>query len=304
MSGTNGTWVDKLRAETEKTGSIVCFGIDPTETTTPNVLVREFYFQILNEMKRTGTRVAVVKPNIAFFEGMNGTQDPLCGLGHLRAIRDDYQGAGIPLILDAKRGDIGNTATAYARSVFELWRADATTVAPYMGSDSIKPFTAYCAPEKGGKGVYVLCRTSNPSANELQGLPIGDEVTGLNDLLFHSVASHIANTWYVPGIGAVVGATAPSELEEIATIFQETGKEIPLLIPGVGAQGGSAAQVANVLRSVGYDLRICRINSSSGIAEAWKKERNAAGEIGNPDDYTGAAVRAIQQLNTEIGPIR
>ena len=202
-----------------------------------------------------------------------------------------------PPALDAKRGDIGKTATAYARSVFELWRADATTVAPYMGSDSIAPFTAYCAPENGGKGVYVLCRTSNTSANEVQDLPVKDPMPNVSDPLFLAVAEYISVKWYAPGIGAVVGATELSELERIARFFKKADdREIPLLIPGVGAQGGSAKEVADVLRGVGYDLRICRINSSSGIAEAWKKEEK-------PDDYAGAAVRAIQKLNEEIGPL-
>lgn len=292
------TWVDKLRAEAERTGSIVCMGIDPElkpakKTMPDNVAVREFYFQILNEIKRTGTRVAAVKPNIGFFEGLD-EHDPLRGLGFLRAIRDDYHNAGIPLILDAKRGDIGKIAERYAHSVFNLWHADATTVAPYMGSDSITPFTVYCAPEKGGKGVYVLCRTSNESAGEVQDFGDG------HDSLFARVARLIAGNWFVSGIGAVIGATYPAELEDIAGVFKESGKDIPLLIPGVGRQGGSAAEVADVLRHVGYDLRICRINSSSGIAEAWKKE---TGGEGQPIDYAGAAVRAIEQLNKEIGPI-
>ncbi len=293
------TWVDKLRAEAERTSSIVCFGIDPVmdpkkKTMPDTVAVREFYFRILQEIRQTGTRLAAVKPNIGFFEGLD-EHDPLCGLGYLRAIRDDYHNAGIPLILDAKRGDIGKTAERYAHSVFNLWHADATTVAPYMGSDSITPFTVYCAPEKGGKGVYVLCMTSNESAGEVQDFGDG------HDSLFARVARLIAGNWFVSGIGAVVAATYPAELEEIAGVFKKSGKDIPLLIPGVGRQGGSAAEIADVLRHVGYDLRICRINSSSGIAEAWKKEEQKEGQ---PVDYAGAAVRAIQKLNEEIGLIQ
>lgn len=298
----SGTWVDKLRAEAKQTGSIVCMGIDPEtepwkETMPDGVAVREFYFQILNEMNRQGVRVGAVKPNIGFFEGMD-QHDPLRGLGSLRAIRDDYRREGLLFILDAKRGDIGKTAARYAHALFNLWKADATTVAPYMGADSIAPFTAYCDPERGGKGVYVLCRTSNPSAGEVQDRHL---LSGTSHLYLH-VAMLISSRegWYVPGVGAVVGATAPSELEDIAGYFKQSGVEVPLLIPGVGGQGGSAAEVADILHRVGYDLRICRINSSSGIAEAWKKE---AREEGQPVDYAGAAVRAIQQLNKEIGPI-
>ncbi len=301
-------WVEKLKAEAEKTNSIVCFGIDPTETTTPTVSVREFYFQILNEIRRTGIQPAAFKPNLGFFEGMSETHDWLHGLGILRAICDYYQDAGIPLILDAKRGDIGKTAERYAYGDFELKRADALTVNPYLGSDSIRPFAAYCAPEKGGKGVYILCRTSNPSANELQGLPVRDEETGLPASLYHSVANFIRSDWHVPGVGAVVGATSIHDLEIIAQELKQFGKEIPLLIPGVGAQGGSAAEVADVLRRVGYDLRICRINSSSGIAEAWRKEHADIDFIDpiflGSIDYAGAAVREIKKLNTEIGPIQ
>lgn len=289
-------WVDKLRAEAEKAGSIVCFGIDPEtepgkETIPQGVGIRTFYFQILNEMKRQGVRVGAVKPNIAFFEGL-GEHDPLHGLEDLCAIRDDCQRDRLLMILDGKRGDIGKTAARYAHAAFNLWLADATTVSPYMGSDSIKPFTAYCAPEKGGKGVYVLCRTSNPSAGEVQ-----DFISHDHTMVYEGVAELIATDWFKLGIGAVVGATHMRELGDIAREFKESGKDIPLLIPGVGAQGGSAAEVADVLRRVGYDLRICRINSSSGIAEAWKKE-------GRSEDYAGAAVRAIEQLNKEIGPIQ
>ena len=204
---------------------------------------------------------------------------------------------GIPVLLDAKRGDIGKTSKAYAKALFDFWKADAITIAPYMGSDSVGPFTEYCGDgteEIHEKGVYVLCRTSNKGAIDLQNLKVNDS-EGNETAIYMKTAEKIVLDWYNDGIGAVVGATYPAELEQISKYFVDSGKEIPLLIPGVGAQGGSAKDVVEVLKKTGNDLRLHRINSSSGINFAYLK----SGE----EDYVGAAVNALKQLIEEIGPL-
>ena len=185
------------------------------------------------------------------------------------------------MILDAKRGDIGKTSTAYAKAVFDFWQVDALTVAPYMGSDSVQPFIEYC---EQGKGLYVLARTSNKGAADFQNLKLDNEPLHIH------VARKIIE-WAKPGTGAVVGATYPEELQQIATMFVDAQKDIPLLIPGVGGQGGSPAEVMKALKNAGYDFSLCRINSSSGINYAYEKQ--------DTDDYAGAAVKALQQLHKE-----
>jgi orotidine-5'-phosphate decarboxylase len=146
----------------------------------------------------------------------------------VRLIPDD-----IPIILDAKLGDIGNTAEAYARGVYEQFKADAVTIAPYMGIDSVKPFLSY-----PGKGAFVLARTSNANAGEFQNLSVtGDD--GIAAPLYERVARS-ARRWHAEGPGAcglVVGATAPEEMAAL----RELAPELPFLIPGVGAQGGDLA---------------------------------------------------------------
>ena len=157
------------------------------------------------------------------------------------------------------------------------------TVAPYMGKDSVGPFIERCAQ---GKGVYVLVRTSNAGARDLQDLSV-DGVP-----VYMKTAEKLVE-WHAPGVGAVVGATYPAELEKISEFFVRSGKEVPLLIPGVGAQGGSAADVVAVLKKTKNPLWMHRINSSSGITYAYEKEKSK--------DYVGAAVRAMKELVKESG---
>jgi orotidine-5'-phosphate decarboxylase len=280
-------YVELLRKRADEVGNIACVGLDPVIERIPvsagsiEGRITAFYQSILDEMVRQGVMPAIVKPNAAFYE-----QYGLSGLRALKNIIDAYKEAGIPVILDGKRGDIGDTSTAYAKGWFGEWGADAMTVAPYMGSDSVQPFIEHC---KDGKGVYVLVRTSNKGAKDFQGLVVDGRP------LYRHVAEKLVS-WRHPGLGAVVGATSCSELEELSSYFVSSGKEIPLLIPGVGKQGGSATEVMDILRRTGNDPRIHRINSSSAINFACEKEGTA--------DYAGAAVRALKKLIDEIGPIR
>jgi orotidine-5'-phosphate decarboxylase len=272
-----------LKQKAEETNSIVCMGLDPVLKKIPlegdpGEVITKFYLDILEAIKSEGVMPATAKPNIAFY-----AQYGFEGLKALKRIMEEYKKAGIQIILDAKRGDIGKTSAAYAKELFNFWQADAITVAPYMGSDSVEPFFEYCT---NGRGVYMLVRTSNKGAVDMQDLEVD------NIPIYMKVAKKLVE-WHRPGVCAVVGATYPAELEKISKFFVESGKEVPLLIPGVGAQGGSALDVVAALKKTGNDIRIHRINSSSGINYAYEEK--------GTDDYAGAAVKAIKELNREIG---
>ena len=279
------SYLDDLRVRAKKAKSIVCMGMDPViekiqiKGDTCQV-IEEFYLDILKEMNKRDSYPAIIKPNIAYFE-----QYGFAGFNALKTIISQYKSSGIPTLLDAKRGDIGKTSTAYAKSVFEFWDSDAVTIAPYMGSDSVEPFIEWCDQEKG---VYILCRTSNKGSVDLQDL----KVDGVP--VYMKLAENIIR-WHKPGVGAVVGATYLEELEEISRFFVESKKEIPLLIPGVGSQGGSAKEVVEVLRKTKNNILIHRINSSSGINYAYIEN--------DTSDYAKAAVDALENLNKEIGTL-
>ncbi|MCP3682707.1 MAG: orotidine-5'-phosphate decarboxylase [bacterium] len=276
------SFIDDLQDKSKQSKSIVCMGMDPNLEKIPvkgsveNRIV-EFYTQILKAVVREDAVPGIVKPNYSFY-----AQYGFPGLKALKKIIDAYKEQGILVILDAKRADIGKTSEASARETFDFWGADATTVAPYMGSDSVEPFVKYC--EKG-KGVYVLVRTSNVGASDLQ------ELTSGGEKIYMKTAKKLVE-WYKPGVGAVVGATAPKELQEISKFFKESGKEVPFLIPGVGAQGGTASEVVDAIKQSGNRLEIHRINSSSSINYAYQKTGTR--------DYAQAAADAIKELNKEI----
>ena len=271
------SYIERLRETAENSGNILCFGIDPVLEQiplkgNPDDVISKFFLDILSAMKNESINIPSIKPNIAFFE-----QYGFDGLKALKTIINEYKRTGIDVILDAKRGDIGKTASAYASSVFSFWNADAVTVHPYLGIDSISPFL-----EHNGKGVYALCRTSNKSAGEMQNLVVGSEP------LYKKTAELILK-WHKPGLGAVVGATYLKELEHLSDFFAKSGKEVPLLIPGVGAQGGSAEDVMDVLKKTDTPLWLHRVNSSSGISYAYEKA--------DSDDYAGCAVKEMKKLS-------
>ena len=273
-----------LEKTAERNGSIVCFGIDPVIEKMPlqqkdaEKKIANFYSEILTAVAEN---IAAVKPNYAFF-----AQYGFQGLRALETVIAAAKKKKLPVILDAKRGDIGKSSEAYSKEVFEAWKADAVTVSPYMGSDSVAPFINYCGK---GKGVYVLVRTSNPGANDLQQLR-----TETGRKLFMETAANVIK-WHKPGVGAVVGAANIAELEKITKFFAATRKRVQLLIPGVGAQGGSAKDVAATLKKINSDIRIHRINSSSGISYAYERYGSS--------DYVAAAEKAVEGLNAEIGKI-
>ncbi len=282
-----GNYLELLAESAKERQSIACFGLDPDLSQMPHsTLGREerivnFFSEIIDASLLQSPSISALKPNYAYF-----AQYGFDGLRALKSLIDKYKGK-LPIILDAKRGDIGKSSEAYAKEAFDFWNADAVTISPYMGSDSVLPFLERC---KAGKGAYILCRTSNAGAEDFQSQLSEDKKP-----LYLEVAAKMAK-WHTKGMGAVVGATALEELEAVMWLFYDSKKQLPLLIPGVGAQGATAAETAKTLRSVWQEiLPLHRINSSSAIAYAYKKK--------GTDDYVGAALAEIAKMNKEIGGI-
>jgi len=214
-------FIDKLLNASRKNKSWLCIGLDPDPELMPEVDVLQFNKAII---EATSDLVCAYKPNLAFYEAL-GTK----GLTVLQETIKHVSG-DIPVIGDAKRGDIGNTAKAYAKALFSVLGFDAATINPYLGFDSIEPFTDY-----RDKGVFILCRTSNKGATDFQGLRT-------NGLPLYEAVARKAQEWNIHGnIGLVVGATYPEELKRIRSICPD----MPLLIPGVGAQGGDLASAVD-----------------------------------------------------------
>ena len=275
-------YIELMKKTAEKFQSIVCMGLDPVldnipEEGNPGDQIRRFYENIYNKQVQENVFPGAVKPNFAFY-----AQYGIEGLEALSTVINLYKEAGVPVILDVKRGDIGTTAKAYAKESFDFFKADAVTLSPYLGYDSIAPFVE----NYPGKGYYVLTKTSNKSSGEIQ------DIQYEGAPLYTYMAKKLID-WYQPGIGSVVGATYPEQLKEISAIYIASGKEVPLLIPGIGTQGGSLEGVANALKDF-PDYTIHRINSSSAINFAWKKEKYAS------MDYAAAAAAALKELNEEI----
>lgn len=215
----------KLREARHQNNSMLCIGLDPDpRLMPPNIDIFEFNRAIIDA---TADLVCAYKPNFAFYESM--AEEGLDAL-HRTIL---YIPDNIPVIGDAKRSDIGNTARAYARAIFLNLSCDATTVNPYLGSDSVAAFTDY-----SDRGVFILCLTSNTGASDFQLLECNTEETGLQPL--YKVVARMASQWNRHGnIGLVVGATYTDELKSI----RYSHPDMPILIPGIGAQGGNLAMV-------------------------------------------------------------
>lgn len=223
------TFLDMLRDAATRNQSMLCVGLDPEPTRFPVGMqgdVRRIYDFCAAIVDATADLVCAFKPQIAYFAA-HGAEDQLERLmQHLRA-----NAPHVPVILDAKRGDIGSTAEQYAREAFERYGADAVTLSPFMGFDSVEPYLRY-----PGKGAFLLCRTSNPGGDDFQNQRLAS-VDG-QPLLYEHIARLAQGPWNKNGqLGLVVGATYPAEIERVRAI----APQVPLLIPGVGAQGGDAA---------------------------------------------------------------
>ncbi len=262
-------FIEKLAQAAHKNNSLLCVGLDPDpKLMPPGLSIAEFNREII---AATRDLVCAYKPNLAFYEAQ--------GIAGLEALQQtvSYIPQDIPVIGDGKRGDIGNTAKAYARALFEHFNFDAVTVNPYLGSDSVEPFLQY-----QDRGVFILCRTSNAGAMDFQSLRC--EPGGIP--LFEMVARK-ASQWNTHGnIGLVVGATYPEELKQL----RQSYPDMPLLIPGVGAQGGDLALVVRYGADIKREKTI--INSSRQILYA-----------SSDKDFAPAARRAAQELRDQINQL-
>ena len=222
------TFTEKLRAAQTQNHSLLCVGLDPDPARFPHEMrgdanrIFDFCARIVDA---TADLVIAYKPQIAYFAAHRAEDQLERLLAHIRDVAP-----GVPVILDAKRGDIGATAEQYAREVFERYQADAVTLSPFMGFDSIEPYLKY-----PGKGAFLLCRTSNPGGDDLQNQVLRDEAG--QPRLYELIAKLASGPWNTNGqLGLVVGATYPQEIERVRAL----APKLPLLIPGIGAQGGDA----------------------------------------------------------------
>lgn len=257
---------EKLESLAQENKTILCFGIDPDLQKTPGAAApREkiiSYYSEITDALLAEHAISAIKPNYAYF-----AQYGLEGLQALKELVDRYRGRTF-IILDGKRGDIGKSSEAYAREMYDLWQADGCTVSPYMGQDSVAPFV------REGKLAYLLCRTSNAGAGDFQELKIGKK-------RLYEIVAEKAVDWHC---GLVVGATS----EAIKRIVKITKNKTPLLIPGIGAQGGDLEMI---LKAIKGNVGIHRINASSSLAFAYEKQGGNAVQ---------AALKEVEKLNRRI----
>ena len=263
-------FIDKLHAAERAHQSLLCVGLDPDPAKLPGAWrgqperIFDFCARIVDA---TADLVIAFKPQIAYFAAHRAEAQLERLMDHMRA-----NAPAVPIILDAKRGDIGSTAEQYAIEAFERYGADAVTLSPFMGFDSVQPYLAHA-----GKGAFLLCRTSNPGGDDLQSQRLAS-VPG-QPLLYEHVAQLAQGPWNVNGqLGLVVGATYPAEIERV----RQLAPTLPLLIPGVGAQGGDALATvrAGYRQHNGGTSGPIIVNSSRAILYA-----------SNHDDFDQAARR-------------
>jgi len=265
--------IRKLRSIQEKNQSMICLGLDLDPKRMPaeyGKTVKGMFDFTLRMIDATSDCVCAYKPNLAFYESLGHEGISLLD-SIVRRIPED-----IPIILDAKRGDIGNTAAHYAQALFGRLNADWVTVNPYMGYDSIRPFLEY-----DEKGVFVLCLTSNPGHKDFQMLKVDGRP------LFELVAEKV-NYWNKDqNFGLVVGATAPEQLK----LIRNLAGEMPLLIPGVGAQGGSLEKAA--VDGTANFHKLAMINVSRSVLYASRD-----------NDFADKARAELQKLNEAVNVLR
>ena len=268
-------FIQSIESAWQKKNSLVCVGLDSDISKIPQHLrdlknpLFEFNKAIVGA---TADLVCAFKPQIAYYSASGAEEDLELTINYIHQNHPE-----IPVILDAKRGDIGSTAEQYAREVFDRYKADAVTVNPYMGFDTLEPYLNHT-----DKGVIILCRTSNPGAGDIQDL----EVRG--EKIYQIVARKAVNEWNKNhNVLLVVGATYPEELKEIRLIVGD----LPLLVPGIGAQGGDVERaVSNGKTQNGTGMII---NSSRGIIYASKGK-----------DFAEMARKAALVLRDQINQYR
>jgi orotidine-5'-phosphate decarboxylase len=269
------SFIKAIRSAWAQRNSLLCVGLDPDPRKIPSA-VQETNDPIFSFNRAivdaTADLVCAYKPQIAYYAAADAERQLKMTIEYIHASHP-----GIPVILDAKRNDIGSTAAMYAREAFDRYEADAVTVNPYLGFDSLEPFL-----ERAGKGVVILCRTSNPGARDVQ------DLTSDGRKLYAIIAEKAAKDWNRNGnVLLVVGATYPRELREIRTIVGE----MPLLVPGIGAQGGDVEQAVKSGKT--SDGAGMIINSSRGIIYA-----------GGGSGFAEDARRAALELRDEINRFR
>lgn len=282
------SYCELLRTSAQQSGNCACMGLDPILEFLPHQSsdVREtvvnYFDALFTAMVERNLVPAAFKPNLGFFSTLDrpfqgAFPGSLALADILTLLRKEFP--GVPIILDSKRGDIARSSLNYAQEAFEVWQADAITISPYMGSDSIQPFL------DSEQGCYILNRTSNQGASDFQDLAVNEST------LYQQVAQFIASLRSKhENVGAVVGAVNSQELEKIATYYAP--HKVPLLIPGVGSQGASARETLAILRRAGYEAALARINSSSALTHPWKSQRV-------PANYLEQALENIDQLLEE-----
>jgi orotidine-5'-phosphate decarboxylase len=268
------------RAEAQN-DSLLCVGLDPDPARFPGAWqhdparIFDFCATIVDATKDL---VIAFKPQIAYFAAQRAEDQLERLIAHIHAAAPD-----VPVILDAKRGDIGSTAEQYAREVFERYRADAVTLSPFMGFDSIEPYLRF-----DDKGVILLCRTSNAGGSDLQGQTLAS-----GDKVFEHIARLAQGDWNRNGqLALVVGATFPAELERV----RELAPTLPLLIPGIGAQGGDAA--ATVRAAWRADA------SGRTVAPVIVSSSRAVLYAGRGNDFADAARNAALATRAELNAAR
>ena len=267
MTAVRASFRTRFDSAVQRNRSLLCVGLDPDPARIPTgVSTRDFLIAII---EATADVASCYKPNLGFFEPDLGP-----GVELVRDLIEAIHARDVPVILDAKRGDLGNTAIGYAKAIYGALDADAVTLSPYMGGDSLEPFLEY-----EDRTAFLLCRTSNPGAHDLQDLCVGER----NEPLYAYVA-RLASTWNTRGnVGLVVGATYPVEAEEIRAICPE----MPILMPGVGAQAGDLE--AAVRAGVDAQRANLIVNASRGVLYA-----PPVASSDRPDWAEGARVAAIE----------
>jgi orotidine-5'-phosphate decarboxylase len=277
------TFLDMLRAAERQNDSMLCVGLDPEPAKFPAALkgdASKIYDFCAAIVEATADLVIAWKPQIAYFAAHRAEDQLEKLVAHMRRVSP-----GVPVILDAKRGDIGSTAEQYAREAFERYGADAVTLSPFMGFDSLQPYLKY-----HGKGAFLLCRTSNPGGDDLQ----AQRLAGLpgEPFVYEHIARLVQGPWNTNGqLGLVVGATYPAEIERVRAV----APTVPLLIPGVGAQGGDAAATvkAGWRASGGETTAPIVVNSSRAVLYA-----------SHGTDFAGAARRVATETRDALQAAR
>jgi orotidine-5'-phosphate decarboxylase len=252
------TFLEQLRQAERINGSLLCVGLDPEPAKFPAAMqgdASKIYDFCAAIVDATADLVIAFKPQIAYFAAHGAEAQLERLMAHMRRTAPQ-----VPIILDAKRGDIGSTAEQYAKEAFERYGADCVTLSPFMGFDSVQPYLKY-----HGKGAFLLCRTSNPGGDDLQ----NQRLAGLQGepTLFEHIAALVQGPWNQNGqLGLVVGATYPAEIERVRAV----APTVPLLIPGVGAQGGDAVATvkAGYRAANGQTTAPIVVNSSRAVIYA------------------------------------